>query len=289
MSADASPPAAAAPAAAPTVSARTVIDGCFSADGRAPLATVYDVGLAVGFPEQTVRLAIRRMQAAGELQQIGRGRAGTLERTPEGRAAAGREVRLLEFAFAQDAGAAPWDGAWRLHAFTVPESRRTERDALRSALTALGAAPLAPGLYLSPHELREELAHALSPATIAERLLSATSRELEVPGCADDSAIAESLWPAAPTRAAYAPLDRVLASPGPRGDDPIELTARAIMLADALDRALAEDPLLPLELRAADWPPARTRTAFLREWESIEQRHPTLPVFSPSRGSSPFG
>lgn len=263
-----------------TVSARTVIEGCFSPAGTAELATVYDLGLAVGLSEQTVRLTIRRMQAAGELRQVGRGRAGTLERTDNGAERVRLEARLLAFAFAQDAGSTPWDGLWRIHAFTVPESRRADRDALRGALTELGAAQLVPGVYVSPHELRPELEHMVTPELVAEFLMTATSAALEVPGCADARAIAERLWPAAPTVAAYAELEAVLASPDPGTDRPIAAAARALILAEGLDRALAQDPLLPPELRTAPWPPVAVRAAFLDAWQALESRAPGFPVFA---------
>ncbi|GAA1608351.1 PaaX family transcriptional regulator [Leucobacter chromiireducens] len=262
------------------VSARTVIEGCFSPAGTAELATVYDLGLAVGLSEQTVRLTIRRMQAVGELRQLGRGRAGTLERTVSGAERVRLEARLLAFAFAHDAGSAPWDGLWHIHAFTVPEARRAERDALRGALTTLGAAQLVPGVYVSPHELRPELEHMVTPELVAEFLMTATSAALEVPGCADARAIAERLWPAAPTVAAYAELEAVLASPDPGTDRPIDVAARALMLAEGLDRALAQDPLLPPELRTAPWPPVAARAAFLGEWQALESRAPDFPVFA---------
>ncbi|MFJ1547722.1 hypothetical protein [Streptomyces sp. NPDC088246] len=43
----------------------------------------------------------------------------------------------------------PWDGIWHLVAFAVPEDTRTARDALRTALTRLGGAPVEGGLYVS--------------------------------------------------------------------------------------------------------------------------------------------
>lgn len=265
------------------VSARTVIDGCFSADGVAELSTVYDVGLAAGIPEQTVRLAIRRLEASGALRQVGRGRAGRLERTGTGAARTRSEADMLAFAFAQDDGEAPWDRRWRIYAFTVPESQRAERDILRAELVRLGAAPLAPGVYVSPHDLRGALAGSVPADVLAQRLLTMPTDQLEVPGCADDREVAERFWPAAATLAAYAPLTVVLAdapSEDPARDgDPIRVAARAMLLAEGLDRALAADPLLPPELRPIPWEPARVRADFRAAWTELAARAPGLPVF----------
>ncbi|WP_353114058.1 PaaX family transcriptional regulator [Microbacterium sp.] len=263
------------------VSARTLIEGSFGAEGVAPLDTLYDVGLALGLPEQTVRLTIRRMQASGLLRQVGRGRAGHLVRTEEGTRDERAALRLLDFAFAQDRGLARWDGSWRLYAFSIPESQRAERDGLRALLVSLGAAALAPGLYVTPHDLHEELARVVPEATVSERLITAATDALRVPGCADDRAIAERLWPADEVLAACRPLEAAIAAlPDPAGIDEIAVTAQALRLSEGLDHALRADPLLPLELRPSPWPPSRVRARFLESWERLEALAPDLPVFA---------
>ena len=265
------------------VTPRTVIDGCFDASGTAELATVYDVGLALDLPEQTVRLTIRRMQAAGELEQQGRGRAGRLVRSPRGTARSRLDSRLVDFAFTQDAGGHPWDGNWRLYAFSIPESARAERDRLRGALTALGAAASAPGLYVSPHDLATELDATLDGGA-ARWLIRATSADLVLPGAESAAAIAELLWPESITLEAYEPLASVLAAlpdAPARSEpaDPVLVTAQALRLAEGLDRALTVDPLLPAELRAVEWRPRELRSAFLTAWETLRSASPELPVF----------
>ncbi|GAA1579977.1 PaaX family transcriptional regulator [Leucobacter aridicollis] len=263
-----------------SVSARTLIEGSFDAAGAAQLAAVYDVGLALGIPEQTVRLTLRRMQSAGELTQVGRGRAGRIERTSDARARSRRDGALVAFAFAQDAGAAPWDGAWHLYAFSVPEPARAERDALRAALTWLGAAPVVAGMYVSPHELSEELAGAVAPSILDRWLVRGTTADLAIPGASTPRQIAEALWPAEATLAAYAPLAKVLAVPAASPLDGVAATARALQLSEGLDRALAVDPLLPGELRDSSWQPRRLRDAFAAEWAALQRGWPALPVFS---------
>ncbi|MEO3842923.1 hypothetical protein [Streptomyces sp. B22F1] len=43
-----------------------------------------------------------------------------------------------------------WDGRWTLLAFSVPETRRADRHALRTRLGWAGFAPLRSGLWVSP-------------------------------------------------------------------------------------------------------------------------------------------
>ncbi|GAA1328527.1 PaaX family transcriptional regulator [Leucobacter albus] len=263
------------------VSARTVIDGCLGSRGTANLDTVYDVGVALGLAEQTVRLAIRRMQHAGDLVQIGRGRAGRIERTGTAARAARGESDLVEFAFAGDAPGASWDGAWRVYAFSIPEEARAERDALRTALVWLGAAPVVSGMYVSPHALDTALDDATPPGLLERWLVRSTTSDLQLPGTTSPAEIAERLWPAATTIAAYEPLALLLNDVrGPAPSTVIAATARALELAEGLDRALTVDPLLPSELRPPAWAPARLRRLFLNEWNELERRFPELPVFA---------
>ncbi|WP_433674942.1 PaaX family transcriptional regulator [Microbacterium gorillae] len=254
------------------VAPRTLVEGCLDVDGTAPLDLVYDVGLALGLAEQTVRLAIRRMQAAGEVEQIGRGRRGRVERTAAAAASARFDDALLGFAFAQDSGDAPWDGRWRLYGFSVPESARSERDSLRAALLRLGAAILIPGLYVSPHDLGEELSTIVPGEDAAGRMIVASADRISVGGVDEPQRVAESLWPAATTLDAYRPLERELSElVVPPPSDRVAVLAAAIRLREAFGQALAADPLLPADLRASPWPPIELRRRFLSAWSALQQ------------------
>ncbi|MER7842810.1 transcriptional regulator [Kitasatospora sp. NPDC096077] len=257
---------------------RTVVEACFDPQGTASLAYVYDLAASAGLADQPVRLAIRRLEAAGVLRQEGRGRKGRLLLTDTGRLRTDQDAQLIALAYAQDAGRAPWDGRWRLHTFSVPEQHRPERDALRAALTRLGAAPLTPGAYLSPHDLRAELVTETSESTVGDYLITAEATRLTGPGFTDPTSIAERLWPAADTVQAYRPLADALARQ-PLTPDPDELVVAALELADALSRALEQDPLLPPELRPTPWPPAQLRRAFQDRWTAIRLRAPDLSLF----------
>ncbi|MFE7636379.1 transcriptional regulator [Kitasatospora sp. NPDC057518] len=259
---------------------RTVVEACFDPQGTAPLDYVYDVAAAAGLSDQPVRLAVRRLEAAGVLRQEGRGRKGRLVLTDAGRLRSDLDVRFVALAYAQDAGRAPWDGLWRLYTFSVPERHRAERDALRTALTRLGAAPLAPGAYVSPHDLLDELAAEASAATVDAYLVMAEATRLTGRGFTGPAATAEQLWPAAGTVEAYRPLAEALAEE-PLGPDrgSVELVATALRLAEAFTHALELDPLLPPELRPAPWPPAGVRRDFDEAWTAIRGRTPDLSLF----------
>lgn len=255
----------------PRISPRTVIEAFLPPTGSARLADIYDTAQLAGLDDQPVRLAIRRLIANGEAEQAGRGRAGTLALTSSGRRRLERDRRSLGLAVAQDAGEAPWDGHWRLMAVTTPERERAIRDTLRRSLHELGAVAISTGLYVSPHDLFTELPDGVEPY-----LSTATTADLTVRGTTSPREIAEALWPSEPTVAAYSTLDDALHRDAE--DTSVPAVVRMLHLADALDLAIREDPLLPLELRRAPWAPSRTRTAWALRWDTLADEAET-PIY----------
>lgn len=248
----------------PQISPRTVIEALLPLTGVAPLAIIYDTANLAGLADQPVRLALRRLVASGDIEQTGRGRAGTIGLTRTGRRRLERDRQGLALAFAQDAGDAPWDGRWRLIAVTTPERERGVRDTLRRALHELGAVAVSTSLYVSPHDLVTEL-----PDEVAPYLSIATTKDLNVRGTTGAQAIAEALWPGKPTVAAYSTLDDALRQDA--ADTDVPNVVRRLLLADALERAIREDPLLPLELRGTPWSPSNTRTAWAIRWRLLSE------------------
>lgn len=248
----------------PQISPRTVIEAFLPPTGSAPLDVIYDTANLVGLADQPVRLALRRLVANGDIEQTGRGRAGTVSLTNSGRRRLDRDRQSLALAFAQDAGDAPWDGRWRLIAVTTPERERAVRDALRRGLHELGAVAISTSLYVSPHDLATEL-----PDEVRPYLSTATTKDLNVRGATSAQAIAEALWPSEPTIAAYSTLDKALHRDTSHTGLPT--VVRMLLLADALELAIREDPLLPPELREAPWSPSKTRTAWVRRWDELSE------------------
>jgi phenylacetic acid degradation operon negative regulatory protein len=243
---------------------RTIVEAFLPPSGETPLADIYDTANSAGIDDQPVRLAIRRLIAAGDVAQRGRGRAGTLGLTTAGRRRLERDRQSLALAFAQDAGDAPWDGRWRLIAVSVPERDRTVRDTLRRELSELGAVAISTGLYLSPHDLLDALREDAGPY-----LSTATTDDLDIHGTTDARAIAESLWPRAPIVNAYNGISDVLREDA--ADTSTPHIVRQLHLATALERAMRDDPLLPPELRGDTWAPTEIRAEWAHRWEELQQ------------------
>ncbi|MEU5737193.1 PaaX family transcriptional regulator C-terminal domain-containing protein [Streptomyces tendae] len=191
-------------------------------------------GFGVG--SSTVRAALSRMAAAGDLR-----RTDTGYRLSE---------RLLERQRRQDEALRPhtraWDGDWETLVITATGRGPAARAELRTGLTALRLAELREGVWLRPANLDRPLPAGLDG--VAERLVSrpeAPAREL-----------AARLWPlgewADTARALLARIHRVR-----RPADRLAAFAAVV-------RHLLADPVLPAELLPADWPGTALRDAYAR-------------------------
>ncbi|MFV0457987.1 MAG: PaaX family transcriptional regulator C-terminal domain-containing protein [Actinomycetales bacterium] len=251
--------------AEPTPTPRTLIEAFLPMHGTADLAIVYDTAAAAGIADQPVRLALRRMTAAGVIEVSGRGRKAVVQLTDAGRAELEKDRLGLRLALAQDEGVARWDGNWRLLAVSTPEAHRKERDSLRRELVDLGAANVSTGLFISPHDLTEVLGSAHQAA-----LVRVTASRVDVRGVSDPVAITQLLWPAEPVLDGYRALARTLENVGtPATRDPDAALVAQLHLAEALERALRHDPLIPPELRAQPWPATQVRQSWRRMWTHL--------------------
>jgi phenylacetic acid degradation operon negative regulatory protein len=252
------------------ITPRAVLTNCFGAAGQTPLDVVYDAAAVLGISDQPLRLAIRRLVSAGMIEQIGRGRRGQLRLTDQALKRDLLDNEYWNFATRQDHGEQRWDRQWRLIAFSIPETRRADRDALRAALTRLSAAALTPGLFVSPHDLTTALQAELSPRNLDDLTL-ATATSLTYHGTTIER-LTTQLWPLDTLSTRYDTLDRVIThEEGNLGDDaePARRLAARIAILTALTAALLPDPLLPPELLPTDWPGPAAR-------ERIRQLEPQL-------------
>lgn len=63
-----------------------------------------------------------------------------------------------------------WNGTWYLVTYSIPESNRHLRDALRVKLQWLGCGLLAHGLWITPHDVRAEVQEIAEALRISKRL-----------------------------------------------------------------------------------------------------------------------
>lgn len=187
----------------------------------------------LGLNPATVRVALTRAVAAGELERDG----GHYRLGPQ---LAGRRRR-------QDAheSVVAWDGTWETVVVVATGRSVADRAALRARLTGDRLGELREGVWMRPANLARGARDVL-PGT---RTFVATPQD-------DPASLAAELWDldgwAATTRDAVHALDATT-DPAPR-----------LAVAAQLVRHLADDPLLPDELSPPRWPAAEARAAYAR-------------------------
>lgn len=201
---------------------------------RLPARSLVGVGELFGITEGTVRVALSRMVAAGDLVQ----EAGAYQLTE----------RLLRRQARQDESLSPhtlpWDGGWEIAVITAERRPAADRAALRQAMGALRLAELREGVWLRPANLRRD-----RPAIVAQQctfLAGGPER--------DPAALAAALWDLAGWAERARDLRAALAEAGSPAD---RFTVSAAIL-----RQLLADPLLPPELLPDGWPGPALRACY---------------------------
>ena len=103
--------------------------------------------------EGAVRTVLSRMARKGWLEARREGRHAFYDLSADGR-------RLLEEGQARifhPSWDSPWKGSWFLLAYSIPEDVRHLRDRLRDRLAWLGFGSLGNGLWISPHDVGEQV------------------------------------------------------------------------------------------------------------------------------------
>ncbi|QYJ03376.1 hypothetical protein KUV85_13700 [Nocardioides panacisoli] len=193
-------------------------------------------GEHLGVPAPTMRVALTRAVAAGDLRRVDGDYA-------LGERLAARQRRQDE---GVDDAEAAWDGSWEMAVVVVTGRSGADRAALRDTLAGHRLAELREGVWTRPANLRRPLAPGEASASVLQ-VFRATPAE-------DPATLAARLWD--------------LAAWAADGEAMLDLLARtrepALRLAAAarIVRHLAADPLLPASLLPPDWPGPRLRTAY---------------------------
>jgi phenylacetic acid degradation operon negative regulatory protein len=211
-----------------------------------PIAAVVDLLADLGVGAQAVRSSISRLKRRDTLRSVRLdGTAGYALTPPVVELLREGDRRIFEHRPATAA-----DG-WVQVVFTVPEARRDQRHELRSRLTGLGFAAVAPGVWIAPGTLAEEVRVALDrqglagyvdlfrgehlgPAPLAERVREWW--DLDGIGARYEEFVA-----------AHRPLAR-------RATTGAEAFAGYVRMLTAWRRLRYLDPGLPLDLLPKGWP-----------------------------------
>jgi phenylacetic acid degradation operon negative regulatory protein len=219
---------------------------------RLPVRALVALGDLFGLAEGTIRTAVSRMLAAGEVEAT------------DGWYELGAPMRPRQAS--QDAGrrAPPrtWDGSWWTAVVDVPRGRTVvQRRAFRSRMRQARMGELRPDIWLRPANLE-------GPEDEAGLLV--THGPIEGP---EPVELARRLWDldelAATARTLTRAVDATLA--GLRAADE-EVLPEAFMTSVAVVRFLQREPLLPGALVGRDWPPDGLRRTYDRLDAALLQR-----------------
>ena len=216
--------------------------------GTMPVGALVEAGELFGIPGNTLRVALARLLAAGQVGRDERGRY----RLAEGAAPVAKHVtswRDLE------RRTRAWDGGWiAVHASAAnPKVSRAARRGRTRALQMLGFAPLRPHLALRPDNLRagvSETRRDLHALGLPAEDLVFELREL----AEDEDRSARDLWDTDGLRATYRKLGNDLAdSAGHLAGLPArEAMIESFLVGGRAVRELILDPLLPDEICPTD-------------------------------------
>ena len=215
-----------------------------------PVRSLVAVGELFGIAPGTMRTALSRMVAAGDLSI-----------NDEGYRLVGR---LLERKAAQDIGRRPasgaWDGAWWVAVVTASRRSIADRRAFRTHMANLRMGELRPDTWMRPGNLA-------GPA--GDGSLAVVRGELTGEDPVD---LAGRLWPLPSLAVTATRLTAHLADATPAlRDGDAAAVPPSIALAAEVVRFLRAEPLLPVELTPDPWPPDELRERY-REFDRLVGR-----------------
>jgi phenylacetic acid degradation operon negative regulatory protein len=230
-----------------------------------PVSALVRVGGLFDIAEGTIRAALSRLVAAGDLVADD----GIYQLTE----------RLVRRQRRQDDSASPryrpWTGDWEMAVVTTPARPQAERVALRKAMIDLRLGELREGVWLRPGNLVrqadgpvEGVMEGIVDGTVAGQCTFFRC------GCPDSLGMSRQLWDLPAWAAAAHSLHAELGGTSDPAQSPrpaIDLKDGFILIARVV-RHLRLDPCLPPELLPRDWPAPSLRDRYTTYRDQFAQR-----------------
>jgi DNA-binding transcriptional regulator PaaX len=204
----------------------------------------------LGVGEHATRATLSRMSRRGLLRTVRRGRQAFLELTEHGTAVLRDGQRRLD----GDVVERHWDGRWTLLTFSVPETRRADRHALRTRLGWFGFGPLRSGLWVSTSAT--DVSSALAELDLLQH---AEVFRAEAFMWTDPTRIAREAWDLPEIAADY---ERFLQRWTDRTHGDLDELSRRVQLGAEWLLLIRRDPVLPVALLPPGWPGVRASALF---------------------------
>ncbi|WP_197288460.1 PaaX family transcriptional regulator C-terminal domain-containing protein [Nocardia sp. NRRL S-836] len=213
--------------------------------------SVIDVFGRVDVSEDAVRSTLTRMTSRGLLAKHRNGRKVYFGLTPRAKDVLHDGERRI---WQRGAVNRDWDGTWTLVGFSLPEGRRGERHDLRTQLQWAGFGPVQNGLWIAPgtHDVTEVVAGL----GLTEHVTVFTAQHAKPTEAAD---LAARAFDTTAIAARY--QDFLTRWREPDDALPDDLARQLVLHGDWLD-LVRQDPHLPAELLAPDWPAIEAEQLF---------------------------
>jgi phenylacetic acid degradation operon negative regulatory protein len=211
----------------------------------------------LGVGEHAARATLTRMGRRGLLRTVRRGRQAFLALTEHGTAVLRDGQRKLDGEVVER----HWDGRWTLLTFSVPETRRADRHALRTRLGWFGFGPLRSGLWVSTSAT--DISSALAELDLLEH---AEVFRAEAFMWTDPARIAREAWDLSELATGY---ERFLLRWTDRAHGDLDELSRRVRLGAEWLLLIRRDPVLPVALLPSGWPGVRAAALFRtlrQEW-----------------------
>jgi phenylacetic acid degradation operon negative regulatory protein len=221
-------------------------------EGGAWTSAILSVFDRLGVAEKATRQALMRTANAGWLTAEKFGRRTRWLLTPAATSVLTEGARrIYSFGPAQ-----AWDGQWVLVQVRIPETDRRARHVVRTRLAWAGFGSLGPGLWLSPHAVREaEAVKVLREAGVAQDAHVFVARRS---GLSDTRDMVAAAWDLGEIEDGYERFVAEFRAP----NIPSDVLLRQLELVHAWRRFPALDPALPQELLPPRWTGTRAAELF---------------------------
>jgi phenylacetic acid degradation operon negative regulatory protein len=255
---------------------RTVIYTLFGAyiiprGGEVHVGNLIELVRPLGFSANAIRLGLSRMSRYGVFKIRRKGRRSYYSLSPKGmhRMEKGK-VRAFDVKHKK------WDGRWRLVVYKVPETLRTLRDKLRTELCNMGFASLSASVWISPHNLRSQIAGIVKEIGVTKNV---EMFEAEYTGFRSAKEFAVHMWDIEALKNRYQVFVRKYTTLRSRFESlkkrgslmgPGECFAERFCLTAEYVALRLDDPMLPLKLLPANWVGLRAQILHDAVWRLLK-------------------
>lgn len=225
----------------------------FGRDMAVYSGSVIDIFGRVDVSEEAVRSTLTRMTARGLLTKHRNGRKVYFGLTPHATEVLEDGERRIWHTGAVNRD---WDGTWTLVGFSLPEGRRGDRHDLRSQLVWAGFGLVQNGLWIAPGT--RDVAEMAARLDLTSHVTVFTAQHAK-PTEAED--LARRAFDTAAIGARYQDFLTRWGGRTPLAELPDDLARQLVLHSDWLE-LVRQDPHLPAELLADDWPAIKAEQLF---------------------------